>query len=72
MWLYPLLKLSMLLYQVTNTQESLWLQRFFADLTKKPTKFMVIYEDNQSAITMEKDLHFHFIRTIIAIWLQSS
>lgn len=40
-------------------QESLWLQQLFADLTKEPTKSMVIYEDNQSAIVMAKDPQFH-------------
>ena len=43
----------------STAQESLWLQQLLADLTKEPTKSMVIYEDNQSAIIMAKDPQFH-------------
>ena len=42
-----------------SAQESLWLLQLFADLTKRPTKSMVIYEDNQSAIAMAKDPQFY-------------
>ena len=40
-------------------QESLWLQQRLADLKKEEAKFMVIHEDNQSAISMAKNLQFH-------------
>ena len=43
----------------STAQESLWLQQLLADLTKEPTKSMVIYEDNQLAIIMAKDPQFH-------------
>ena len=43
----------------STVQESLWLQQLLADLSKEPTKSMVIYEDNQSAIIMAKDPQFH-------------
>ena len=42
----------------STAQESLWLQQLLADLTKEPTKSMVIYEDKQSAIIMAKDPQF--------------
>lgn len=55
------------------TQESLWLQQILTDLRKKQSTCMVIYEDNQSAISMAKnpqfdgrakqiDIKYHFIR----------
>ena len=43
----------------STAQESWWLQQLLADLTKEPTKSMVIYEDNQSTIIMAKDPQFH-------------
>ena len=43
----------------STAQESLWLQQLLVDLTKEPTKSVVIYEDNQSAIIMAKDPQFH-------------
>ena len=43
----------------STAQELLWLQQLLADLTKGPTKSMVIYEDNQSAMIMANDPQFH-------------
>ena len=37
-----------------TTQESVWLQQLLADLTKEPVKQMIIFEDNQSTISMAK------------------
>ena len=48
-------------------QESLWLQQLLADLLKEPTKPMVIFEDNQSAICMAKNPQFHGRSKHIAI-----
>jgi len=42
-------------------QEAIWLNRLLADLQsqKEPFKPAIIYEDNQSAIYMTKNLQFH-------------
>jgi len=40
-------------------QESLWLQQLVTDLKKEEVKSMVMYEDNQSAISMTKNPQFH-------------
>ena len=48
----------MLLCQVL-LKKSMWLQQLLSNLTKEPTKSMIIYEDNQSAIAMAKDPQFH-------------
>ena len=50
-----------------TAQESLWLQQLFSDLQKGPTKKMVIFEDNQSAISMAKNPQFHSRSKHIAI-----
>ena len=50
-----------------TAQESLWLQQLFSDLEKEPTKKMVIFEDNQSAISMAKNPQFHGRSKHIAI-----
>ena len=49
--------------------ESLWLHQLLADLQKKkePAKAMVIFEDNQSAISMAKNPRFHGRSKHIAI-----
>ena len=52
---------------LSTTQEPLWLQKLFADLTKEPTKSMVIYKDNQSAIIMANDPQFYGISKHIDI-----
>jgi hypothetical protein len=39
------------------TQEALWLKRFFAELSNEQE--IVIYEDNQSTISMAKNPQFH-------------
>ena len=49
------------------TQESLWLQQLLSDLQKQPTKPMVIFEDNQSAISLAKNPKFHGRSKHIAI-----
>ena len=49
------------------TQESLWLQQLLADLKKESVKSMVIFEDNQSAISMAKNPQFHGRSKHIAI-----
>ena len=48
-------------------ESSLWLQQLLADLLKEPTKPMVIFEDNQSAICMAKNPQFHGRSKHIAI-----
>ena len=48
-------------------QESLWLQQLLSGLTKQPAKSMIIYEDNQSAISMAKNPNFHGKSKHIAI-----
>ena len=48
-------------------QESLWLQQLLADLKKEETKSVVMYEDNQSAISMAKNPQFHGRTKHIAI-----
>ena len=48
-------------------QESLWLQQLLADLKKEETKSMVIYEDNQSAISMARNPQFRSRTKHIAI-----
>ena len=50
-------------------QESLWLHQLLADLQKKkePAKAMVIFEENQSAISMTKNPRFHGRSKHIAI-----
>ena len=48
-------------------QESLWLQQLLADLKKEEAKSMVIYEDNQSAISMARNPQFHGRTKHIAI-----
>jgi len=40
-------------------QESLWLQQLVTDLKKEEVKSMVMYEDNQSTISMTKNPQFH-------------
>ena len=40
-------------------QESLWLQQLLTDLKRETVKSMVVYEDNQSAISMAKNPQFH-------------
>ena len=40
-------------------QESLWLQQLLTDLKRETVKSMVVYEDNQSAISMAKNSQFH-------------
>ena len=50
-----------------TAQESLWLQQLFSDLQKEPTKKMVIFEDNQSAISMAKNPQFYGQSKHIAI-----
>ena len=42
----------------SSAQESLWLQQLLSGLTKQPAKSMIIYEDNQSAISMAKKPKF--------------
>ena len=49
------------------TQESLLLQQLLADLKKEEAKSMVLYEDNQSAISMAKNPQFHGRRKHIVI-----
>ena len=41
-----------------TAQESVQLQQLLVDLTRKPTKAMVIHEDNQLAITVANDPQF--------------
>ena len=48
-------------------QESLWLQQLLADLKKEEAKSMIIYEDNQSAISMARNPQFHGRTKHIAI-----
>ena len=36
----------------STAQESVWLQQLLADIKKEPPKKMVIFEDNQSAISI--------------------
>ena len=43
----------------STAQEALWLQHLLTDLITEPLGSMVIYEDNQSAITMTKGPQFH-------------
>ena len=45
-------------------QESLWLQQLLSDLQKQPT---VIFEDDQSAISLAKNPKFHGRSKHIAI-----
>ena len=40
-------------------QKSLWLQQLLKDLKKEPAKAMVIFENNQSAISLSKNPQFH-------------
>ena len=42
-----------------TVQESLWLQQLLSDLQGKPADPMVIFEDNQSAMSMSKNPKFH-------------
>ena len=56
----------MLLCQVL-LKKSMWLKQLLSNLTKEPTKSMIIYEDNQSAIAMAKDPQFHGKSKLIAI-----
>ena len=48
-------------------QESLWLQQLISDLTKQPVKQMVIFEDNQSTISMARNPQFHGCSKHIAL-----
>ena len=54
-------------------QQSLWLQQLLADLKKEEANSMVLYKENQSAISMAKNpkfqgrtkhvaIKYHFIR----------
>lgn len=43
----------------STVQESLWMQQLLSDLKKEPVKQMVIFEDNQSTISMSKNPQFH-------------
>ena len=40
-------------------QEAIWLRELTTELVKEPTKSTVIYEDNQSAISMARNPQFH-------------
>ena len=40
-------------------QEAMWLQQITTDLQMRPTGVTVIYEDNQSTISMAKNPQFH-------------
>ena len=40
-------------------QEAVWLRELTTELDKEPTKSTVIYEDNQSAISMARNPQFH-------------
>ena len=42
-----------------TVQESLWLQQLLSDLQGKPADPMVIFEDNQSTMSMSKNPKFH-------------
>lgn len=48
-------------------QESLWLQQLLSDLKTKQVEPMIIFEDNQSAISMSKNPQFHGRSKYIAI-----
>ncbi len=41
------------------TQEAMWLRQLISELRSEPTEATVIYEDNQSAISMSKNAQFH-------------
>ena len=41
------------------TQEAIWIRRLSTDLNSIPTKPTVLYEDNQSSISMAKNPKFH-------------
>ncbi len=43
----------------STSQESIWLQQLLADMKKEPKKKMVIFEDNQSAISIARNPQFH-------------
>ena len=43
----------------STAQESVWLQQLLADLKKESPKSMIIFEDNQSAVSMAKNPQFH-------------
>ena len=43
----------------STAQESVWLQQLLADIKKEPPKKMVIFEDNQSAISIARNPQFH-------------
>ena len=43
----------------STAQESEWLQQLLADLQKEPVKQMIIFEDNQSSISMAKNPQSH-------------
>ena len=43
----------------STAQESVWLRQLFAELTNSSEAPTLIYEDNQSAITMTKNPQFH-------------
>ena len=51
----------------STAQELLWLQQLLADLQREPAKPMVIFEDNQSAISIAKNPQFHGRTKHIAI-----
>ena len=51
----------------STAQESLWLQQLVTDLQKVSPKPMVLFEDNQSAISMTKNPQFHGRSKHIAI-----
>lgn len=51
----------------STAQELLWLQQLLAGLQKEPAKPMIIFEDNQSAISMAKNPQFHGRSKHIAI-----
>lgn len=44
---------------IALAQESVWLQQLLADIKKEPPKKMVIFEDNQSAISIARNPQFH-------------
>jgi len=48
-------------YNALNSaaQEAIWLQQLMRDITGIPSEPIVIYEDNQAAIAMSKDVRFH-------------
>ena len=48
-------------------QEAMWLQQLTTELTNEPTGATVIFEDNQSAISMAKNPQFHGRAKHIAI-----